>query len=49
MRLANPTPMRLTHDQLIWLDQWRGNRMSRCTAIRVLIDQAIRNDQQKSA
>jgi hypothetical protein len=42
MRLANPTPVRLSQDQLQWLDDWRGDRMSRGTAIRVVIEEAMR-------
>ena len=41
MPLANPTPVRLAQDQLQWLDSWRGDRMSRCTAIRLLLQQAM--------
>lgn len=41
MRLAHPTPVRLTPQLLRWLDGWRGDRMSRGTAIRVLLEQAM--------
>jgi hypothetical protein len=41
MRLAKPTPIRLTPELLRWLDRWRGDRMSRATAIRILLEQAI--------
>lgn len=41
MRLAHPTPVRLTPDQLRWLDSWRGDRMSRSTAIRLVLQQSI--------
>ena len=44
MPLANPTPIRLTHDLLLWLDSWRGDRMSRSTAIRLLL-QALMEQQ----
>jgi hypothetical protein len=42
MRLANPTPVRLSPDLLQWLDSWRGDRMSRGTAIRLLLEQSMR-------
>jgi hypothetical protein len=41
MRLAHPTPVRLSPDQLQWLDAWRGDRMSRGTAIRLLLQQSM--------
>jgi hypothetical protein len=41
MRLANPTPVRLSPDLLQWLDAWRGDRMSRGTAIRLLLQQSM--------
>jgi hypothetical protein len=41
MPLANPTPVRLTEDLLQWLDSWRGDAMSRGTAIRLLLQQAM--------
>jgi len=41
MRLAHPTPIRLSPDLIQWLDAWRSNRMSRSTAIRVLLEQAM--------
>lgn len=41
MRLAHPTPIRLSTQQLQALDRWRGDRMSRATAIRFLLDQAL--------
>ncbi len=41
MKLAHPTHIRLTADLLQRLDLWRGNRMSRATAIRVLLEQAL--------
>jgi hypothetical protein len=41
MPLARPIPLRLTPEQLDWLDAWRGNTMSRNAAIRVLLQQAI--------
>jgi hypothetical protein len=42
MRLAKPTPVRLTPDLLRRLDAWRGDAMSRGTAIRVLLEQALK-------
>jgi hypothetical protein len=42
MPLAHPVPLRLTPDQLAWLDAWRGETFSRSTAIRLLIAEAIR-------
>jgi hypothetical protein len=42
VRLAHPTPVRLALDQLQWLDSWRGDSMSRGTAIRLLIAEAMR-------
>lgn len=41
MPLANPTPVRLTQDLLQWLDSWRGDTMSRGTAIRLLLQEAM--------
>jgi len=41
MRLGNPTHIRLASDQLQQLDRWRGDRMSRATAIRLLLEQAL--------
>ena len=41
MRLAHPTPIRLHPAQLQALDRWRGDRMSRATAIRLLLDQSL--------
>ena len=41
VRLAHPTHIRLTADLLQRLDLWRGDRMSRATAIRVLLEQAL--------
>ena len=42
MRLSRPTHIRLAPEQLQALDRWRGDRMSRATAIRLLLDQALR-------
>lgn len=44
MRLAHPTPIRLTPELLRWLDAWRGDRMSRATAIRLLLEQAMERE-----
>jgi hypothetical protein len=33
--------VRLTQDLLQWLDSWRGDRMSRGTAIRLLLQQSM--------
>lgn len=44
MRLAHPTPVRLTPDLLRRLDAWRGDGMSRGTAIRVLLDRALQRE-----
>jgi hypothetical protein len=45
MRLANPTPIRLSQAQLDWLDAWRGNTMSRSSAIRLLLERVMREQQ----
>ena len=42
MPLAHPVPLRLTPDQLAWLDTWRGDTFSRSTAIRLLIAESMR-------
>lgn len=41
MRLANPTHIRLSPDMLQRLDVWRGDRMNRATAIRLLLEQSL--------
>ena len=41
MKLAHPTHIRLTAELLRHLDEWRGNRMSRATAIRLLLEPAL--------
>jgi len=41
VRLAHPTPVRLSPDLLQWLDSWRTDRMSRGTAIRILLQQSM--------
>ena len=42
MQLARPFSLRLSPDLLQWLDSWRGDRMSRGTAIRILLEQTMR-------
>jgi predicted DNA-binding protein len=42
VRLSHPTHIRLTTEQLQRLDSWRGDRMNRATAIRLLLEQALR-------
>jgi len=42
MRLSQPTHIRLSLAQIQALDRWRGDRMSRATAIRVLLDQSLK-------
>ena len=42
MPLTNPIPLRLTPDQIQWLDQWRGETFPRSTAIRILLEQIIK-------
>lgn len=42
MPLCPPFSLRLTREQIEWLDQWSGERMSRGTAIRLLIQEAMR-------
>lgn len=41
MRLSHPTHIRLTADLQQRLDSWRGDRMSRATAIRLLLEQSL--------
>ena len=41
MSLLQPLNLRLTSQQLTWLDSWRGQTLSRSAAIRLLLDQAI--------
>ena len=42
MKLSHPTHIRLTQDLLQRLDSWRGDRMNRATAIRLLLEQALK-------
>lgn len=42
VRLSHPTHIRLTPELLQRLDFWRGDRMNRATAIRLLLEQALR-------
>lgn len=41
MRLSNPTHIRLTPELQHQIDGWRGDRMNRGTAIRLLLEQAL--------
>jgi hypothetical protein len=41
MALSQPIAIRLTTAQQHWLDTWRGDRMSRGTAIRLLLQQSM--------
>ena len=41
MRLSKPTHIRLSSELEQRLDLWRGDRMARGTAIRVLLEQAL--------
>jgi predicted DNA-binding protein len=41
VRLAHPTHIRLSPELLQRLDFWRGDRMNRATAIRLLLDQVL--------
>ena len=40
--LSHPIALRLTQSQLEWLDRWRGETVSRGSAIRILLGEAIR-------
>jgi predicted DNA-binding protein len=42
VRLSHPTHIRLSPELLQRLDYWRGDRMNRATAIRLLLEQALR-------
>ena len=42
MKLCRPFSLRLSPDLLRRLDSWRGDRMGRGTAIRVLLEQALK-------
>lgn len=42
MRLSHPTHIRLSPELMQRLDSWRGDRMNRATAIRLLLEQALR-------
>jgi len=44
MKLSHPTHIRLTPELLRRLDVWRGDAMSRGTAIRLLLDRALKNE-----
>ncbi len=43
MKLCRPFSLRLSPELLQWLDKWRGDAMSRGTAIRVLLEKAMAN------
>lgn len=43
--LAPPIPLRLSKEQLDWLDRWRGSTLSRSAAIRLLLNQVIRSNE----
>ena len=42
MALCPPFSLRLTREQIQWLDRWSGDEMSRGTAIRLLIHEAMK-------
>ena len=42
MPLCPPFSLRLTREQIDWLDRWSGEEMSRATAIRLLIAEAMK-------
>ena len=46
MQLCRPFSLRLSQDLLQWLDSWRADRMSRGTAIRVLLEEAMRRERE---
>jgi hypothetical protein len=41
VRLSRPTHIRLTPELQHQIDGWRGDRMNRATAIRLLLEQAL--------
>jgi len=45
MPLSRPVPLRLSAEQLTWLDLWRGTHMSRSTAIRLIIQKELERSQ----
>lgn len=47
MPLCPPFSLRLTQEQIQWLDQRSGDKMSRSTALRLLVHEAMR--QQRDA
>jgi len=47
MPLCPPFSLRLTLEQIKWLDQRSGDKMSRSTALRLLVHEAMR--QQRDA
>lgn len=42
MPLSTPFSLRLTQEQIEWIEAWSGDTMSRGTAIRLLIAEAMR-------
>lgn len=46
MPLSRPVPLRLSAEQLTWLDLWRGAHMSRSTAIRIIIQKELERSKQ---
>jgi hypothetical protein len=44
MRLSHPTHIRLNTDLINRIDIWRGNQMNRATAIRLLLEEALKLD-----
>ena len=46
MAELKPLSIRLTKDQIEWLDQWRGSNISRGSAVRLLISNLIDAEKQ---
>jgi hypothetical protein len=44
MHLSHPTHIRLNADLINRIDIWRGDQMNRATAIRLLLDEALKLD-----
>lgn len=49
MKLCPPFSLRLTPELLQQLDSWRGDRMSRGTAIRLLLERAMQRELEGAA
>jgi hypothetical protein len=49
MELAHPLSVQFTQEQLLWLDSRRSAGISRSAALRILVDDAMRRDQQSTA